>query len=221
MGNVIRLGNGGRVQVRTGVLAGVGPEGALGPVGPQGQQGEQGPVGPEGPIGQILQISTQVKVSATQALTAATSTLTAFGTVAYNDLGVVTDSTTYTINETGDYLLSVWVMFDASEESVVSILNTTDNETLTANSAVGTHNHACQVQRFFAAGKQIKVYTKTTTGSNLIDGRFTITRTGSGPRGVDGPTGATGPSGPQGLTGPQGAPGNASGGYATYSDLKA
>ena len=62
MANVVRLVNGGTIQVKTGVLQGVGPQGPRGYVGPQGPQGEQGPVGEQGQIGQILQQATRTTV---------------------------------------------------------------------------------------------------------------------------------------------------------------
>jgi len=52
---VVRVGNGGTLTVRTGVIRGAGPIGPPGPLGPAGPQGDPGipggPPGPQGPQG--------------------------------------------------------------------------------------------------------------------------------------------------------------------------
>lgn len=50
---IIRLTNGGAIQVRTGVLQGVGPVGPAGPTGPTGPAGPTGATGPAGADGEV------------------------------------------------------------------------------------------------------------------------------------------------------------------------
>ena len=78
MSNVIRMVNGGTIQVRTGVMAGVGPQGQRGLIGPPGIDGPQGPDGPEGPIGQILQKQSRANLSGTITILPAADTLLPF-----------------------------------------------------------------------------------------------------------------------------------------------
>lgn len=219
MGNIIRLVNGGKLQVRTGVLAGVGPEGPTGPPGAQGLQGDQGVQGEPGPIGQILQVQTLTRVSGTTAVSADADTVVAFGTVAHDDLGIATNSTTYTTTQAGDYLFSVWVGCDAEEIFDLWVYSTTNNQTVVRSQFTGDYGAVSYAYRC-ALNEQFKVYVRSTTTANVTSGALSITRTGSGPQGAQGPAGPQGTSGPQGLTGPTGPPGNASGGFATYGDLK-
>src|SRR5215831_14946849 len=101
--NVIRLVNGGSIQVRTGVLQGIGPQGPRGVAGPQGIDGLQGPQGEVGPMGQILQLSGLTKVSINNTLAAATDTTISFGTVSYDDLSCFTSISNITLVAAGDY----------------------------------------------------------------------------------------------------------------------
>jgi hypothetical protein len=112
MSNIIRLTNGGTLQIRTGVLQGVGPQGPRGLVGPPGQQGEQGPTGETGAMGAILQMQMRTTVSGTTTVNADTDTLIAFGAVSYDDLSAHASSTNMQLADIGDYLLSVYLRFD-------------------------------------------------------------------------------------------------------------
>ena len=79
MANVIRLVNGGSIQVRTGVIQGVGPQGPRGVQGNQGIDGDQGPQGEPGPIGQILQLQGRTRVATSNVIALNTDTVVAFG----------------------------------------------------------------------------------------------------------------------------------------------
>src|SRR3954464_13278331 len=106
MANVIRLVNGGTLQVRTGVIQGIGPQGPRGSVGAEGQQGDQGPVGETGPMGQIIQIQGRSMVNSANPLAANTDTAITFGSVTYDDLSCFTSISNITLVAAGDYLLS-------------------------------------------------------------------------------------------------------------------
>ena len=81
MVNVIRLNNGGSIQVRTGVLQGVGPVGPPGVAGPQGPEGVPGPQGETGPVGAIMQYLTKARINAPLNLPPNTDALVSFGQV--------------------------------------------------------------------------------------------------------------------------------------------
>ena len=95
MANVVRLNNGGVIQVRTGVLQGIGPIGPRGLVGPAGPQGETGPQGDTGPMGGISQYLSKAKVSATTGLAPDVNTLLAFSTVVVDELSAFKTSTAF------------------------------------------------------------------------------------------------------------------------------
>src|SRR4051794_25771678 len=101
MSNVIKLVNGGTIQVRTGVMAGVGPAGQRGLVGPAGPDGPQGPVGPEGPIGQILQIASRATISSAQTVLQDVDSLVSFATVAYDEMSCFLSTTNFAFTRIG------------------------------------------------------------------------------------------------------------------------
>ena len=230
MTNVVRLLNGGTIQVRTGVLQGIGPQGPRGLTGPPGQQGEQGPTGEVGPIGQILQVQMRAIVASTLTVTADTDTVVSFGTVVYDDLTAHQSSTNMRLVDIGDYLLSCYLKFDlpadAGDGARDIWFQSTTNGTIARASHQAISDAATYVSLAFphrttVSNEIINVYVRS--GDNLSagvsEGALTITRVGSGPVGVQGPTGPQGSVGATGAQGPQGPDGNASSGFATYADL--
>ena len=229
MANVVRLISGGTIQVRTGVLAGVGPQGPRGQIGPQGPDGPQGPQGEPGPQGQILQVMARANVSVSQAILPATPTLVSFGTVAYDDMSCFTSATNITLNEAGDYLISAWVTFGvggnpADGARTISIVSTTNgvlaSQTLPAVNADQALSIAFP-HRVTQAGEIINIRVTSTDDVqvSVTGGSVALNRVGSGPRGLPGPQGEPGPTGATGDPGPAGPPGNANSGFATYGDL--
>lgn len=230
MTNVVRLLNGGTIQVRTGVLQGIGPQGPRGLTGPPGQQGEQGPTGEVGPIGQILQVQMLANVSSTITVNADTDTLVSFGTVVYDDLIAHQSSTNMRLIDIGDYLISCYLKFDlpadAGDGARDIWFQSTTNGTIARTSYQAISDAPTYVSLAFphrttVSNEIINVYVRS--GDNLSAGvsagALTITRVGSGPVGAQGPAGPTGAVGATGPTGPQGPDGNASSGFATYADL--
>ena len=218
MGNVIRLVNGGTLQIRTGVLAGVGPEGPTGPVGPPGPDGAQGPDGPQGPMGQILEVSMRATVDATQAISGSTDTNLVFGGVQYDDPGAHTSSTSFTTVDAGDWLFTAWLDFANSEIGTIWVYSDTTSAVVARNSFNGTSAQISHVYRS-SANEVFRVKVRTADGATVQAGALSITRTGSGPKGDDGPQGPPGIQGIQGEVGPEGPAGNAGSGFATYADL--
>jgi hypothetical protein len=223
MGNVVRLVNGGAIQVRTGVIQGIGPQGPRGVAGPQGLQGEQGPIGPIGPLGQILQSQGLVNMSTSNTLTANSDVTLAWGSVAYDDLSCFTSSTNVTLVAAGDYLLSAWIRFDATPASDQSLWFITGSTTIARKSARSGAGDTCYLDLSFpyrATGNNvITVHARSTSATAVSQGVWAVTRTGSGPQGPQGIQGQTGATGSQGAQGPAGPTGSASGGFTTYADL--
>lgn len=231
MANVIRLVNGGTLQVRTGVLAGIGPEGPRGLVGPPGPEGVQGPVGPEGPIGQILEVQSKKSVSTPTTLLPNTDTMVAFGTTAHNDLGCFTDETTITLQDMGDYQLSAWVQIDPPSGGTPSgkrdLWFTSTTQGTLARTTIPTQAGSTFLTltwpfRTIVVSEVVRIWAVSTdtVQCNITAGGLVVNRIGSGPRGAIGPQGPVGPAGPQGPQGLRGPDGDANSGFLTYQDLR-
>jgi hypothetical protein len=230
MANVIRMVNGGTIQVRTGVLAGIGPQGPRGLIGPPGIDGPQGPDGPEGPIGQILQKQSRANVSGTVTILSAADTLLPFATVAYDDLSCFASTTNIVLGQIGDYQINVWVGVNASSAAcfhdiwIQSVTNGLVARSSTYARVDGvTYCELSHPLRSTIANEVVNCYIRTSdpASTGITLGAIGVTRTGSGSIGPVGPAGPVGPPGPVGPTGPIGPTGSASGGFATYDDLSA
>lgn len=216
MGNVVRVINGGRIQVRTGVLQGIGPQGPVGPVGPAGPDGPAGPQGETGPAGAITQISAEARV-VSGAFSTGTVLLT-FPSVQYDDMGILSSSSLFTIPDAGDYLVTVWGDWGSSITGTMTLYSPSDSNAVYSAGPINRYGHLSRVVRG-TAGQTFSVNASVSGATTLAAGSITWTRTGSGPQGIQGLTGPTGPQGPTGPAGPTGATGSASGGFATYGDL--
>ena len=229
MSNVIRMVNGGTIQVRTGVMAGVGPQGQRGLIGPPGIDGPQGPDGPEGPIGQILQKQSRANLSGTITILPAADTLLPFATVAYDDLSCFASTTNVVLHEIGDYQINVWVGVNASSAAsfhdiwIQSVTNgLVAKHSQYARVDAITHVAISYPLRSTIVNEVVNLYIRTSdpVATNITQGALSVTRTGSGSVGPVGPAGPVGPPGPVGPAGPVGPTGSASGGFATYDDRR-
>lgn len=230
MANQIKLINGSAVQVRTGVVQGIGPQGPTGPIGPTGPQGDQGPVGETGPAGSISQFQSCYTISGTQTIPVTTPTQVSFGNVSYDDLNAHTSSVNFTVSNPGDYEFCTFVNFPAppggpsgARELWVQASGAGEiigHLRVPANTSGAT---VLQVSgRLRIAASTIYNVWVTQTDNETIDvalGRLTITRVGSGPQGPVGPAGPTGPTGNTGPTGATGPAGSGSGPFLTYGDV--
>jgi hypothetical protein len=223
MSNVVRLVNGGTIQVRTGVIQGIGPQGPRGVSGPAGIDGPQGPVGETGPMGQILQFQGRTNVGTNNPIAANTDTSIAFGSVTYDDLGCFTSTSNFTFVAAGDYLLSAWLRFDdaaaTSRELWFAVAGTTIART-TRMAVTGAGFYVDLAHPYRAtAGQVMNVFARSGTATAVSLGACTVTRIGSGPPGPAGPTGPQGNQGAIGATGAAGPPGTANAGFTKYADL--
>ena len=230
MANVVRLVSGGTIHVRTGVLAGIGPQGPTGIQGDTGPDGPAGPTGETGPMGQILNVMSRADVSSTTALTTNTDTLVAFATVAYDDLSCFASSTNIVLADIADYLISVYVRFDLGADAGDStrdiwILSGTQG-TIARTSRLAVADEATYADLSFPIRTsvsdeliQIKARHSDNLSIGITAGAVSVNRIGSGPIGATGPAGPQGEIGVTGATGPQGDDGDAGSGFATYADL--
>lgn len=230
MGNIIRLSNGGSIQVRTGILSGVGPQGPRGQIGPQGPDGPAGPRGDTGPIGQILQMMSKASITAPFAVTPGADSFVPWNAVAYDDMSIFSSGTNMVLVEKSDYLFSCYICFELPANAVegyrqVKFTSSTNGliaiQQLPPVSGAPTYVNLTFPYRAQSNNEVIRVAVTHTDDVNLnvSGGVCTVNRIGSGPRGeqgVQGPQGLTGAQGPQG---PQGPAGNAGSGFLTYADL--
>lgn len=227
--SVIRLTNGGSIQIRTGVLQGIGPVGPQGIQGPAGPQGDTGPEGPTGPQGAILEFATLAKIGSGLSLSIDTDTLITFPNVDTDDLGAAASSTNFVFGATGIYVVNAWVRFDspanAGDGNRSLWITSNLRGTLARNSCSAITDEPTYVQvnwpGYYSQGELINV--KARHGDDLpvgvTLGSISIVRLGSGPQGPAGPKGPAGPVGPAGVQGPTGPAGTANSGYATYAGL--
>lgn len=233
MGNfeVVKVSSGETIQVRTGVLQGIGAQGPVGPIGPPGSMGEQGPQGEVGPMGQISSFSSEVTIGGSTALGSGTAAPISFDTNVRDDLGVITSATTFTAPEAMDLFFSVWVQFNLPADSADGYRQLelrTGSSFATAvwkvncPAVVGVPTHLVMTTTVKAAAAQaFQIWGLHNDSLSVAAGagRLDIYRVGSGPAGEAGPEGPTGPVGPAGPAGPAGPDGSASSGFATYADL--
>lgn len=230
MANQIKLVNGAAIQVRTGVVQGIGPQGPSGPIGPTGPQGDQGPVGQTGPAGSISQFQSCYTVGSAQSIPVTTPTQVSFGTISYDDLSAHTSSVNFTITNPGDYELCCFVNMPApaggpSGHRELYIQASGGGEIIghlrvPANTSGATVLQVSGRLRV-AASTIYNVWVSQGDNENVdvASGRLTLTRVGSGPTGPAGPAGPQGPTGNTGPTGLTGPAGSGSGPFLTYGDV--
>lgn len=223
MSNVVRLVNGGSIQVRTGVIQGIGAQGPRGVAGSQGIQGEQGPVGEVGPVGQILQRQGRTSVSTNNVIAANTDTVIAYGSVGYDDLSCFTSTSNVTLTAAGDYLLSTFLRFDDAAATAREVWFLVGGVTISRTSRMagaGAPFYVDLAVAYRAAGGEVvTTLARSGTATGVSLGALTVTRMGSGPPGPAGPVGPQGPVGATGAAGPTGAAGAANSGFTKYADL--
>jgi hypothetical protein len=226
MGNVVKLVNGGSIQVRTGVIQGIGPVGPKGVSGPTGPQGEQGPTGETGPMGQIKQVQGRSDMQTSNALATNTDTVISFGDIKYDDASVFYSAANILLRDVGDYMLSVYLRFDDASAGLREVWLQSQTLGLIAR----TSRQSVAGAQFYVdlaypyrvndpGNETINVIARSAQAVNVSAGAITVTRIGSGPTGAQGPVGPQGSVGPQGAkgdTGPAGAPGGA---YTSYNQL--
>lgn len=231
---IVRIPNGGSVQVRTGVLRGAGPQGPMGPSGPAGPAGVQGPAGPQGAF---TGLRSDLADNSAVACAADHWYPASFGTApTQNDLLVVPtpwDGLNLQFKYPYDQLVVISGYFEpyagvgftgtASGSRRMRLVNASgvvlgNLETEVAASTVGpTRVKLSDIVRPDPSQKYHLEVQAADAGGVTFDVRaLTIMQLGAGPPGPIGPQGPVGATGPQG---PTGATGSAGSGYSSYDAL--
>lgn len=213
---IMRLRNGDTVQVRTGSVQGIGPEGPRGGVGPAGPQGETGPKGDPGPTGYVDESVTMCQATTLlQPVAPNTVTPVEFPLSMRDDLtlratngsftlpaGVYYVSANVRIRETeggneGNRALAVRVGNDVWWEELQPVADG-QSQTLNVAGIVYTQRE-----------EQLTITIEhTDLQSQFIEtARVALCRIGAGAQGPAGVAGERGPVGATGPRGPQGEPG--------------
>lgn len=233
---VVRISSGEIIQVRTGVIQGIGPQGPVGPTGPRGESGPQGPQGIAGPTGAVSAFSSQfTAASQSLATTTVTSnlptayTLVAFSTVVRDELTAQTSSTAYDFTPTADF--SGWVSIEFQKQASVNAtgfraLRVEYNGALISESIVAAaslvHTRITLpfAVRATSSSHALSVKAAHNEGVSLaISGTLWVNQTGPGPKGDQGPTGPQGSTGAVGAQGPQGPAGSIATNTTTFATL--
>ena len=233
---VVRISSGEVIQVRTGVIQGIGPQGPVGPTGPRGETGPQGPQGIAGPTGAVINYSSYFTASSQSiATTTVTSnmptaySLVAFGTVTRDELAAQTSSTVYDFTPTADF--SGWVTIEFQKQASVNAsgfraVRVEYNSVLVAETivAASTLTHTKITLPFAVrstnSSHALSVKVAHNEGVSLaITGGLWINQTGPGPKGDQGDPGVQGSVGPVGAQGPQGPAGSIATNTTTFASL--
>jgi len=226
---VARLTSGDQIQIRTGVLQGIGPQGPVGPVGPEGQTGPQGTQGVPGPMGQIDDLVTKAtNVGAAQSVGSNTPTLVNMSTVIRDDAQLVSSLTTLTLPIGNWYIQAsvnfnkpsaqagagrrrVSVNWDGVEQDAQSQNALTDYDTeISFTTVVVATSEARPTQIYVTHNDAVALAVST---------KVTVTKLGPGAQGPAGPQGPAGGVGQQGPTGPQGVPGTLVSNSTTFEQI--
>lgn len=229
--SVVRVGNGGTIQVRTGVVAGIGPQGPTGPTGPQGLDGPAGPQGERGETGYVSEAATIARLTVAQPVATSVQTLVTFDTVEVDELSSVKSTTNFSPGP-GTYYVSAYVLFSKSVAAVNSrvvaiTLNGTDIASSQGNARGGTQTDVSVSLstgvRTLSSGDIIAVraWHNDSASIPIAAARIFITRTGPGPKGDKGDAGDVGGVGPIGPQGPQGPAGTNFPRNTTFADIDA
>jgi collagen type VII alpha len=229
--SVVRVSSGDTIQIRTGVVQGIGPQGPTGPTGPPGQQGDLGPQGNEGPTGSVGEYVTLVRGSV-QSIAAATNSLITFDQVVKDDYSAVQSVTNFKPG-LGNYYVVASTSFtkqssvSASGSRVIRVL--VDDVVVAGNSSSAAPSVPTELSvnvgvSITNVNSIIKIQAYQDEGGSvtlqLNNSRMWLCRTGSGPQGVQGPVGPIGPIGPVGPAGPTGPAGPGANSTTTFTLLK-
>lgn len=227
MSSATRLQNGTAVQVRVGVLQGIGPIGPRGLIGETGALGPQGPVGPTGPAGQISSFMSQWSISTSNAVAADTDQLLTFATTTLDELAAGVSSTAFQ-PAAGDYMISAWIDFSLpadAGDSIRKLIFKVGGAVVAKQSCLAVVDDVTTVSLSwpfrFSGSNQLQVYARHSDNLSVAvaAGSLTLYRIGAGPQGATGPAGPQGAVGATGPAGPTGATGSAGSGFATYADI--
>lgn len=225
---VLKISSGEVIQVRTGVIQGIGPQGPIGPSGGQGEAGPQGPQGVPGPQGQVSEFSLEANALSTSIASDLTGTLATFSSVVRDEVLGVVSGTTFQLAP-GAWQGMVYITF--SKQSGV---NATGSRRVSATYKGNWVASLCiAAAPTYPSGLTLPFSVLSTSSTDQIqftvqqdegvtlqyNGRLWISRTGPGPQGVAGPQGSLGPIGPPGPQGPTGPAGTIGTNNTTFAAI--
>jgi hypothetical protein len=227
--SVTRIVTGDVIQVRTGVIQGIGPQGPTGPQGSIGLTGPQGVQGVPGPMGQIDDFMTYAhSYGNAQNVASNTPTLLTMPTVVRDDAGVLVTTTALALP------IGVWYIQVSTQWTKPSTQNAGGWRKLEIlyNAAVWdavSQNAVPDTDTFGACRSLIPVTTPglfvnfqaTQSDSVAIStqSKFYATQLGPGAQGGPGPQGPAGPVGQTGPTGPIGPAGTLVTNTTTFANI--
>lgn len=226
---VARLTSGDVIQVRTGVLQGIGPQGPVGPVGPAGPEGEQGSQGVPGPMGAIDDLVTQANTTgASQPVASNTPTAVNFTTVIRDDAGLVSSLTTLTL-PAGNWYVQISANFAkpgsqaASGRRRIAINWDGVEQDAQSHNAIPDADTEMAFRSLIVAtseGRPCQIFlSHSDVVAIAVVSKVVVTKMGPGAQGPAGPIGPGGPVGQQGPVGPQGLPGTLVSNSTTFEQI--
>lgn len=224
------------VQIRTGVLQGIGPQGPVGATGPQGEKGDTGPQGIPGPTGGVAEFSTRATASG-QAVAATTITSNyptaysnlAFASVTRDELSAVQSTTNFVLPPGADYYVSAVIRFykqtsiNATGFRAVQFYYANQvvvEAIIPANSLVDTIIPLQFGVRSVSGTDVLNIKVAHNEPATInVAGALWLSRTGPGAQGEQGAQGIQGPQGPTGPQGPIGPAGAIVNNSTTIADI--
>lgn len=226
---VVPVGNGGTIAVRTGVLRGAGPQG---PMGPQGLQGNPGPPGAQGPQGAINALMTKIDSTASVSTSYDKWYPMTMDSRGQDDLLVPgVDGLNLQFKNAINVLMVMVARFetthapsDGGTAAGGRMVHLVDASGAMLNNATvhveAAHNEPtwllliAVIQPDPSKFYHFEGKSRDDIGVNCTERHVTFVQIGAGPPGPVGPPGAVGSTGPQGATGPAGSAGS---GYGSYN----
>lgn len=228
---VVRVATGDTIQIRTGVVQGIGPQGPVGPTGPVGPAGDPGPQGVAGPAGQVIENSFEAVLNTAQSVASGTNTLVAFDSVLTDEFSATQSQTNYKPG-VGDFVVTAYVQITkrsnvvATGSRTIRILkggNVLAAVSVAAPPTVAADLNISTAMRNLSPDDIIQVQVLQDEGATLqvLTARLWMSRTGPGPQGPKGDVGPKGDIGPAGPQGPKGASGTVGSNVTTFAALEA
>lgn len=211
---VVRLITGDTIEIRTGAIQGVGPQGnqgEKGDTGDTGPQGIQGIQGDTGPMGEVLEHATMVKGTAVS-ISDNTATPLMLDQVLADDMDAVdnTGASTKLLLPAGNYFASAYVLFGVPAGAATGYRNIAllygpsgsqaNIAGLSIPPVTGASTALSTSGIFISTGTpawlELKVLQTQGASISVVESRLSVARVGPGPYGPPGPEGPQGPAGP-------------------------
>ena len=207
---VVRLVTGDVIEIRTGAIQGVGPQGNQGIQGEKGDTGDTGPTGATGPTGPEGMVREDAAIVTMGSTSIADNTFVALKltTVEYDPYSWVdnTGASTKIVLPVGNYFAMGYVLYSPPAGTgvgyrLMSLLYNNvfvGGQQTPAVTGVSTSVTGSAMFRATSATPYLELKTQHTQGTalSIISARLAVSRIGAGSPGIQGPIGPTGPAGP-------------------------